>query len=1313
MWLRSGALSVTVLWAAALLAPEVQGAGRQFLHSHVPEAVAASTAVRPLAQSNQMQLAVGLPLRKKYELDQLLKQLVDPDSPNYRHYLSPAQFAERFGPSEGDYQALAVYLEANGFTVTGTHPNHMILDVSASVADVERTFHVRMLSWHHPARGEFFAPDREPSLDAGVPILDVTGLDNYVVARPMNLQSRVLDDAQPLAKALTTGSGPAGLFTGNDFRNAYAPDVALNGAGQTVGLFELDGFYSADVAANFQRAGLAPVPTQTVLLNGFNGAPGNANVEVVLDIMMAAYMAPGLSKVIVYEGTNWNDVLNRMATDNLASQLSSSWCFSPTDATTEQIFSQMIAQGQSLFQASGDSGAYHGWIMPPSDDPNVTVVGGTSLTTAGPGGAWQSESAWSGSGGGASTTWRIPSYQQAVNMASLGGSSTMRNIPDVALTADVQIFLICNNGQWISVGGTSAAAPLWAGFLALANQQAAASAKPRVGFLNPAIYAIGAGSSFTADLHDITSGYNGYNSLVGFDLTTGWGSPQGQPLIDALSGVSNSPAFGLTASASSLAIAAGASGTSTITITPQNGFSGPVSLSASGQPAGVTASFNPATATTTSTLTLTASGSAASSKSTVAITATSGSISSTARLSLTVTGAAGFTISASNVSVKQGSQGTSAVTIAPENGFTGAVALSATGLPPGITASFSPTTVTTTSTLTLTASISAAPGVYNVNVTGTSGSVTNTAAISVTITGTPSYTISASPSVLTIVRGSRAATTVSVTPLYGFTGNIAFAATGLPSGVTATFGTIGASQPGTLTLTVSTAAAVGSSVITITGTSGASRGTTTIALTVLAAPTFTIGAAPASLGVIQGASGTTAITVTPLNGFSGNVTFAVTNLPAGVAGSFSSATGPASVLTFAVSPTATTGPSTATVTGTSGSLAIKTTIALTITPRPTFTVAPAPASLRVAPGASTSTTVAITPLYGFSGAVVLSATGLPPGVTATFGPITGSKSTVTFAASNSAPSGTWPIAIAGVSGSLTNKAILTLTVEGPPNFALSVSPSSLSLSQGSIGNSAIKLTPLNGFTGTVALSISGLPTGVVASIGGGASPALKFSITASAAPSQSTITLTGKFGSLTQTAAIALTVLAPAAGNAMVNLAPFYNVPGIVADSSTFATGGLDGGGRAYSAALLGPLQIVNGTPFSFGPANALDAVSSATIPLPSGHYSTLSLLGSGVNGNQVAQTFVVTYTDGTTTTFTQSLSDWCTPQNNPGESRAIAMNYRNNSTGTRDTRPLALYGYTFTLASGKTLSSITLPKNRNVVVLAMSLAASSVPNSR
>jgi hypothetical protein len=114
--------------------------------------------------------------------------------------------------------------------------------------------------------------------------------------------------------------------------------------------------------------------------------------------------------------------------------------------------------------------------------------------------------------------------------------------------------------------------------------------------------------------------------------------------------------------------------------------------------------------------------------------------------------------------------------------------------------------------------------------------------------------------------------------------------------------------------------------------------------------------------------------------------------------------------------------------------------------------------------------------------------------------------------------------------------------------------------------------------------------------------------------------------------------------------------------------------------------------------------VSSATIPLPAGKFSTLKVLAAGVNGNQLSQTFTVTYTDGTISSFTQSLSDWCTPQSYMGESKAVLMTYRDSSDGARDTRPVALYGYTFNLSSSKTVKSIKLPSNRNVVVLAMHL---------
>ena len=480
-----------------------------------------------------------------------------------------------------------------------------------------------------------------------------------------------------------------------------------------VGLLEFDGFYPGDVQKNAAQAGVAPVPTQTVLLDGFNGAPGSSNIEVILDIEMASYMAPGLSKVMVYEGYNPNDILNRMATDNLAQQLSSSWGFG-INATTEQIFKQYIAQGQSLLQASGDSGAYKNGVMTPSDDPNLTVVGGTSLTTSGAGGPWHSENTWSGSGGGVSTVYAIPSYQQGLSMAANGGSTKMRNIPDLALTADIQMYLIQSNGQAVVVGGTSAAAPLWSGFIALANQQAAANAKPRIGFLNPLVYGIGKGSNYSADLNDIRSGNdNGFSAVSGYDLATGWGSPAGQHLINDLTGTSGVPSFLLSSSPSVLSLSRSSMGTATITVTAENSFSGSVTLGVSGLPSGVTAAFSPSSTTGKSSLTFNASSTAATGTATVTVTGSSGALGNTTTIVLTIT-APNFTLSLlpATLGLPRGASAASMVTITAQNGFSSSVTLSASGLPSGVAASFAAPGTTGMRLVTFTASTTATVGSF-------------------------------------------------------------------------------------------------------------------------------------------------------------------------------------------------------------------------------------------------------------------------------------------------------------------------------------------------------------------------------------------------------------------------------------------------------------------------------------------------------------------------------------------------------------------------------------------------------------------------
>jgi len=526
----------------------------QLMHGHVPAAIAHLQPAGRLAGTNHLSLAIGLPLRNQEALASLLREIYDPASTNYHHYLTPDQFAERFGPTEQDYQAVISFAKANGFTIRGTHPNRMLVDVDGPVATVEKTLHVTLRTYQHPSETRnFYAPDVEPSLDLGVPVLHISGLDNYVMPHPMNLKIAVLNLATEAVSYSGTGTGPAGTFMGYDFRAAYGPGISLTGTGQSLGLLEFDGYYANDISAYVSQAGLPAVTLTNVLIDGYSGAAGQHNDEVALDIEMAISMAPGLSKVIVYESTNnggssiTDDMLNRMATDNQVKQISSSWGY-PIDSTTEQIFQQFALQGQSFFNASGDSDAWAGTIQTPSADTNITIVGGTTLTMTGSGGSWTSETVWNkgngnGSGGGISTSYTIPPWQQGVNMSANQGSVTMRNIPDVAMVAD-NIFVIYNNGNAGIFSGTSCATPLWAAFTALVNQQAAANAKSPVGFINPAIYAIGSGASYTAAFHDITTGNNTSSSsptkfyaAAGYDLCTGWGTPAGQTLINALVGL--------------------------------------------------------------------------------------------------------------------------------------------------------------------------------------------------------------------------------------------------------------------------------------------------------------------------------------------------------------------------------------------------------------------------------------------------------------------------------------------------------------------------------------------------------------------------------------------------------------------------------------------------------------------------------------------------------------------------------------------------------------------------------------------------------
>jgi|SRR5579862_7587837 len=532
-----------VLWCCAALILAVtglQGQEQPLITSQVPEAVSSGLAplIGELPATERLSLAVSLPLRNEDALNAFLQDLYDSSSPSYLQYLTVEEFATRFGPTQDDYAAVIDFAGKNGLTLVDRFPNRMVLDVEAPVGNIEKALHIKLNVYQHPTESRtFYAPDREPTVDLDVRLLHISGLDNFSLPQAKNTLM-----SAPASK--TTGSGPGGSLLGSDVRAAYYGSGPLNGAGQAVGLFEFGPYRMSDIDTYFSNAGQPlNVPIQNVSINGASlSCTGTCNdVEEALDIEQAISMAPGLSQLIVYVGKSNVSILNRMVSDNSAKQLSCSWGWADNESTVDPIFQEMAAQGQSFLVATGDSGSSTpGDVTWPSDDRLVTAVGGTVLTTNGPGGSWKSETAWSDSAGMPSKNGvYIPKYQQysGVITSSNHGSTTLRNIPDVA-SVSTGMYVCSNNTCRQQGGGTSYAAPQWASIIAMVNQQRSANSEAPIGFLNPSLYTFGIGSGYGADFHDITSGNNGqYSAVAGYDLVTGWGSPKAGNLINALASV--------------------------------------------------------------------------------------------------------------------------------------------------------------------------------------------------------------------------------------------------------------------------------------------------------------------------------------------------------------------------------------------------------------------------------------------------------------------------------------------------------------------------------------------------------------------------------------------------------------------------------------------------------------------------------------------------------------------------------------------------------------------------------------------------------
>jgi len=559
------------------------GADLRVLPGHVPKVVAGLTPTGRPAATKVLRLAIGLPLRDPAGLANFVAQVADPTSPGYRQYLSREELTARFGPTAADYEGVKEFARTNGLTIAGTTANRLILDVTGPVAAVERAFHLTLHTYRHPTEArDFYAPDTELTVAATLRVADVQGLSDFWRPRPRRVQGR---QAQVRPQTGTAPDGKGSLF-GNDFRNAYVPGTTLTGAGQSVGLLEFDGYFANDIFNYAKGAGngRTNIVIQTVLLDGYNGvASTGANggeAEVELDIEMAMAMAPGLAKIVSFEGGpngDQNDILNAMLASSNVLNLSCSWGWGGPSATTDAIFESMDAVGQTFFNASGDNQAFtagasspNGVDNPnlanaPSSNPYITQVGGTTLQMNGAGVSWASEIVWNwatemgatqvGSSGGISSYYPIPSWQTNVShLANRGGSTSFRNIPDVAAAAD-NVYVIYDNGNnrgnvYDDNAGTSCAAPLWAGFMALVNQQSAADGGKSAGFINPALYALAVRTNYAAYYHDVTVGSNTWSGSANlfyatnnYDLCTGLGTMNGPNLINALAAPLSAPNF--------------------------------------------------------------------------------------------------------------------------------------------------------------------------------------------------------------------------------------------------------------------------------------------------------------------------------------------------------------------------------------------------------------------------------------------------------------------------------------------------------------------------------------------------------------------------------------------------------------------------------------------------------------------------------------------------------------------------------------------------------------------------------------------------
>jgi subtilase family serine protease len=665
----------------------------------------------------------------------------------------------------------------------------------------------------------------------------------------VNCAAEVVSDANGVP--LAGSSPPASALGPADFHAAYSlPTTAPSGG--TIAIVDAYDHptIESDLAAFDAYYGLPPCTTANGCFRkvdqyggtNYPAADSGWALEISLDVEVAHAMCQNC-KILLVEATT-NSLYNLGTAENRAAALgataiSNSWGASEYYLEAQDELSYFHHPGIPITASTGDRG--YGTEFPAASR-YVTAVGGTTLFL-GPGGSYQGETAWSGTGSGCSRYIVKPSWQH-------DSLCSHRTIADVSADADpntgAAVFdSVPYSGQtgWFQIGGTSLAAPLVA-----------------------ATYVLAGGTSSVADasglyahassLHDVTSGSNGSycgsylcQAGSGYDGPTGNGTPSGLAAFGSGSGGPPPPTqdFSLGINPSSRTVTAGSGTSYTVTLSRSGGFSGDVALSVSGLPGGASAGFTPSTlsgSATSATLTVDTSAGVVPGGYSLTIKGTGGTLTRTVPATLSVQAGVSpdfsLGISPSSRTVTAGNGTSYTVTLSTSGGFSNNVALGTSGLPAGVSTSFSPSSLgsSTSSTLTLTTSGSLAPGTYPFSVTGTSGSLAHSAPASLVVQSAappppPSgdFTISVSPSSATVPSTGTSTFTVTITPSAGFSGQVTLGTAGyLPWGVSVSFSPNPSSGTSTLTLATNHWFHRGGSTITITGTGGGHTHSTTLSI---------------------------------------------------------------------------------------------------------------------------------------------------------------------------------------------------------------------------------------------------------------------------------------------------------------------------------------------------------------------------------------------------------------------------------------------------------------------------------------------------